>query len=91
MDVDLVFELKQLFLKFVEALRAEGIPCNAGYKPLYHYPFLPSCKPLPNVEKASTEEAVWIPQYVLLSEKEDLEDVQNAIEKIRRHALKIPK
>jgi len=77
--------------KFVEALRAEGIPCSPGYRPLYDYPFLPSSSPLPNVEKASREEAVWIPQYVLLSEKRDLEDVQEAIEKIKRHADKIPR
>ncbi len=75
--------------RFVDALRAEGIPCSAGYKPLYDYPFLPSSKPLLNVEKASREEAVWIPQYVLLSEKEDLEDVQRAIKKIKRYADKI--
>ena len=77
--------------KFVEALKAEGIPCNSGYKPLYDYPFLPPCKPLPNVEKASREEAIWIPQYVLLSEKEDLEDVQKAVEKLKKHAGKIPR
>ncbi|MCD6235986.1 MAG: DegT/DnrJ/EryC1/StrS family aminotransferase [Thaumarchaeota archaeon] len=77
--------------KFVEALQAEGIPCNAGYRPLYDYPFLPQNKPLPNVERASREEAVWIPQYVLLSEEEDLEDVQKAIQKIKKHAAEIPR
>jgi len=77
--------------KFVEALRAEGIPCNAGYKPLYDYPFLPQSKPLPNVEKASRKEAIWIPQYVLLAEEKDLEDVQKAIEKIKKHADRIPR
>jgi len=75
--------------RFVEALRAEGIPCSSGYRPLYSYPFLPRSKPLPNVEKASWEEAVWIPQYVLLAEREDLEDVQEAILKIKRNASRI--
>jgi len=75
--------------RFVEALRAEGIPCSSGYRPLYSYPFLPGSKPLPNVERASWEEAVWIPQYVLLAEREDLEDVQEAILKINRNASRI--
>jgi len=75
--------------RFVEALRAEGIPCSSGYRPLYSYPFLPGSKPLPNVERASWEEAVWIPQYVLLAEREDLEDVQEAILKIKRNASRI--
>ena len=77
--------------RFVEALSAEGIPCNAGYRPLYSYPFLPPSKPLPNTEKASYEEAVWIPQYVLLADEEDLEDIPRAIEKIKRNADKIPR
>jgi dTDP-4-amino-4,6-dideoxygalactose transaminase len=77
--------------RFVEALSAEGTPCNAGYRPLYSYPFLSPSKPLPNTEKASYEEAVWIPQYVLLADKEDLEDIPRAIEKIKRNADKIPR
>ena len=77
--------------RFVEALQAEGIPCSAGYRPLYDYPFLPEAKPLSNVEKASRREAVWIPQYVLLAQKQDLEAIPEAIEKIKRHADKIPR
>jgi len=77
--------------KFVEALRAEGIPCNAGYRPLYDYPFLPKNKPLPNVEKASKEQAIWIPQYVLLADEKDLEDLQKALMKIKKHASRIPR
>ncbi len=77
--------------KFVEALKAEGIPCSAGYRPLYSYPFLPPSKPLPNTEKASKTEAVWIPQNVLLAGEKDLEDVQKAIEKIKKHSHKIPR
>ena len=77
--------------KFIEALRAEGIPCSSGYRPLYTYEFLPKNKPLENVEKASRIEAVWIPQYVLLAEREDLEDIAEAIEKIKKYAGKIPK
>ena len=71
--------------RFIEALRAEGIPCSPGYRPLYTYSFLPDSKPLPNVEKAWRSEAVWIPQQVLLAPREDLEDIPEAIEKIRRN------
>jgi len=72
--------------EFVRALNAEGIPCNAGYKPLLHYDFIAAnakSSPIPVAEKASREEAVWIPQYVLLSEKEDLDDVVEAFKKLR--------
>ncbi|MEM3897356.1 MAG: DegT/DnrJ/EryC1/StrS family aminotransferase [Nitrososphaerota archaeon] len=77
--------------RFVEALSAEGIPCSAGYRPLYSYAFLPPSKPLPNTERASYNEAVWIPQYVLLADDEDLEDIPRAIEKIKRNANNIPR
>lgn len=74
---------------FVEALRAEGIPCNPGYRPLYTYEFLPPSKPLRNTEKASYEEAVWLPQNVLLGEKEDLEDIVEAVTKIKKYSREI--
>lgn len=77
--------------RFVEALSAEGIPCSAGYRPLYSYTFLPPSKPLPNTEKASYNEAVWIPQYVLLADEGDLEDIPRAIEKIKKNANNIPR
>ncbi|MEM0488667.1 MAG: DegT/DnrJ/EryC1/StrS family aminotransferase, partial [Candidatus Bathyarchaeia archaeon] len=77
--------------RFVEALSAEGIPCSAGYRPLYSYAFLPPSKPLPNTERASYNEAVWIPQYVLLADEGDLEDIPRAIEKIKRNANNIPR
>ncbi|MEN2975157.1 MAG: DegT/DnrJ/EryC1/StrS family aminotransferase [Candidatus Caldarchaeales archaeon] len=74
---------------FVEALRAEGIPCNAGYRPLYSYSFLPSSRPLENTERASYIEAVWLPQTVLLGEVQDLEDILRAILKIKRYSKEI--
>ncbi|MEM3398968.1 MAG: DegT/DnrJ/EryC1/StrS family aminotransferase [Nitrososphaerota archaeon] len=74
---------------FIQSLREEGIPCNSGYRPLYSYTFLPKSKPLPNTEKAAYIEAVWIPQPVLLAEKEDLEDVIIAIKKIKKYSKKI--
>ena len=36
----------------------------------------------PVTERASYEEAVWIPQYVLLVEREDLHDVVEAFRKL---------
>ncbi len=35
------------------------------------------------------EEAVWLPQYVLLGSKSDMDDIARAIEKIREHAEQI--
>ena len=85
--------------RFIEALRAEGIPCNAGYKPLYSYRFLwdemveyvqtPGELNLVNTERASREEAVWIPQNVLLAEREELEDIARAVEKIRKYSHRL--
>lgn len=44
----------------------------------------------PNCERACTEEAVWIPQYVLLGDKKDMDDIVKAIVKIQenKHELK---
>ncbi|GBC70072.1 L-glutamine:2-deoxy-scyllo-inosose aminotransferase [archaeon HR01] len=74
--------------EFVKALKAEGIPCSSGYRPVYSYPFISSRaagEPVHNIntERAAYHEAVWLPQYVLLAGKEDLDDVVAAIEKIR--------
>ncbi len=71
--------------RFVEALRAEGIPCSTGYRPLYTYRFLPPSKPLPNTEK-TREEIVWLPQPILLSKPQDLQDIAQAIQKIHQQA-----
>ncbi|MEM2870923.1 MAG: DegT/DnrJ/EryC1/StrS family aminotransferase [Candidatus Caldarchaeum sp.] len=73
--------------EFVKALNAEGIPCNAGYRTLQSYPFIAEKSRIPastpHADKASREEAVWIPQYVLLGSRDDLEDVVEAFEKLR--------
>jgi dTDP-4-amino-4,6-dideoxygalactose transaminase len=73
---------------FVRALKAEGIPCSSGYRPVYSYPFIQSRAPGNvgqhiNTEKAAYHEAVWLPQNVLLGGREDLDDVVTAVEKIR--------
>jgi len=40
---------------------------------------------LPETEKACDEESIWIPQWVMLGEKEEIEQLFQAIEKIRTH------
>jgi len=82
-----VFSSKE---EFVKALNAEGIPCNAGYRPLQTYPFIAERSRVgrrgtPVTLRASYEEALWIPQYVLLGGKEDLEDVVEAFRKLSQY------
>ena len=43
----------------------------------------------PVSERACTSEAVWIPQSMLLAEKEDMLDIANAIRKIQANARKL--
>ncbi len=86
--------------KFIEALRAEGIPASPGYKPLYREPAF-SKEALdwhpfaryydygkvrcPATERVCDHEAVWFTQTVMLAEPSDMEDIANAIRKVRDH------
>lgn len=86
---------------FVRALGAEGIPCSDGYPPIGAAPAirneLARLRPLlgravetptphvPQADRASAE-GVWLPQNLLLSPVEDLEDVAAAIRKVQRLA-----
>ena len=92
--------------RFVEALNAEGIPCGAGYVPLYAEGFMRQLASdrhlrdlygdrvdygrvrLPRTESASRE-SVWFPQYLLLGAERDLDDVANAIRKIRENLAEL--
>lgn len=97
---------------FVKALRAEGIPCSAGYRPLYKEEFIRKAietrafqklfgrsrltKYLsdihcPMTEKACNEQAVWIPQPVLLGTKKDMNHIVEAIQKIHRYGEELNK
>jgi dTDP-4-amino-4,6-dideoxygalactose transaminase len=80
---------------FLEALEAEGIPASSGYahplygNPLFREPGLPldysRFKDLcPQAEKACTE-AVWLEHRLLLGDREDLDDIVDAIRKIHMH------
>jgi dTDP-4-amino-4,6-dideoxygalactose transaminase len=91
----------------LKALNAEGIPAGGGYVPLYREGFLTEAKEFtlrghayaerdyagvhcPNTERAC-KEAIWLPQYVLLGSKEDLNDVVHAFHKILEHKEELAK
>jgi len=85
---------------FIEALKAEGIPVSPGYTiPLYRMPAVKNFKLpwdknfneycsklyLTNTEKACSEEALWLKQTIFLAEEEDMDDIADAIIKIKRN------
>jgi dTDP-4-amino-4,6-dideoxygalactose transaminase len=84
---------------FCAALEAEGIPCDGRfYEPVYRSPLFcasPEISPqlrddstvhCPISERAAYEEAVWLPQFLLIGEHHDVDDVAAAIAKVMRHA-----
>ena len=82
---------------FLSALRAEGVPCSPGYTPLYREAAFhpdPETHPFagrrdyasvrcPVAERASTEEAVWLNQSMLLAPRGEMGDIVEAIRKIQ--------
>jgi dTDP-4-amino-4,6-dideoxygalactose transaminase len=81
---------------FCAALEAEGIPCDGRfYEPVYRSPLFhasPEISPqlrdvdytqvrCPISERAAYEEAVWLPQFLLIGEDRDVEDIAAAIAK----------
>jgi dTDP-4-amino-4,6-dideoxygalactose transaminase len=85
---------------FCAALEAEGIPCDGRfYEPVYRSPLFcasPEISPqLEGVEygtvrcvvseRAAYEEAVWLPQFLLIGEDQDVDDIATAIAKVLRH------
>lgn len=94
--------------KFLDALKAEGVPCSDGYRPLNKMPFLKNTfeskyyKKFYSPEKLDylkymesnscplndqlCEEAVWIPQNILLGSQSDMRQIALAIRKIHQHA-----
>ncbi len=80
--------------EFISALIAEGIDCTPGYqRPLTdegalnsvseEYPDLVRRLPCPNVEHACRH-SVWFYQSMLLGTREDMDDIVEAVDKIRR-------
>jgi len=84
---------------FIKALNAEGIPVSSGYIPLYkfeaiqrtekEYPWLNGREYnklyLPVCEYACYEESIWLYQNVLLGEKSDIDDIIEAIIKVKNN------
>jgi dTDP-4-amino-4,6-dideoxygalactose transaminase len=85
---------------FCAALEAEGIPCDGRfYEPVYRSPLFyasPEISPqlrdtdyaevhCPVSERAAYEEAVWLPQFLLIGEDRDVDDITAAIAKVLRH------
>jgi dTDP-4-amino-4,6-dideoxygalactose transaminase len=78
---------------FVAALNAEGIPADGMFYEAVHrsalFPAPPGsfrALPCPVAERAAYQEAVWIPHWVLLAERCDVEDAAEAMRRIQRHA-----
>ncbi len=85
---------------FLRAARAEGTPVSGGYPwPLYANPMFDGETssmrgatgrfrrlPCPVSERRCETEAVCIGQSILLAERSDMEDIAEAIAKVRRHA-----
>jgi dTDP-4-amino-4,6-dideoxygalactose transaminase len=75
--------------RFVQALRAEGIPCSTGYSmPLYAQPPLQAPRsrilPCPTTEQACRE-SIWLTQNLLLAEPAAMDQIAEAIFKIREN------
>jgi dTDP-4-amino-4,6-dideoxygalactose transaminase len=82
--------------QFLEALRAEGVPCSAGYVPLIHAPAirntlverfgqesLDNLQDVPHADAAGRT-TVWMTQTMLLGTDEDMQQIAEAIAKIQR-------
>ncbi len=81
---------------FIKALNAEGIPCSSGYVPLYKEKVFerkasgcPSARQIdysqvhcPVCEEAA-QDAIWLPQYLLLADSADMDSIANAMAKIQ--------
>jgi hypothetical protein len=85
----------------LQALKAEGIPCSAGYGFSFRNkafgPFLPratACLDFnrthcPNSDLICREQCIWLEQNLLLGPRSDMDDIARAFEKVleNREAL----
>ncbi len=81
------------------AIEAEGIPCDGRfYEPVYRsdlfYATPENCPQLksdysgvhcPVSERAAYEESLWLPQFLLIGDSSDVDDIVAAIDKVMRH------
>jgi dTDP-4-amino-4,6-dideoxygalactose transaminase len=97
--------------KFLQAMGAEGIPCSAGYSPLYREPFLKATlesRPFRAVYSPRRiadylqriqcpandrlcEQGVWLYQTVFLGPRSDMDQIAEAVRKIRKQAGRLMK
>jgi dTDP-4-amino-4,6-dideoxygalactose transaminase len=76
---------------FVDALQAEGIPCQSGYLPLNQSKAVVDAlralgrqpDPCPINDRVCAHESVWLPQNLLLGTEADMDSIVAAIEKIQ--------
>jgi len=80
--------------RFIFALNAEGIPCSSGYEnglyknPLFFHNDSECDNVYPETEKAC-DEIIWFPHHLFLGKKEDMDDIINAIYKIKENVRQI--
>ncbi|HEV2688977.1 MAG TPA: DegT/DnrJ/EryC1/StrS family aminotransferase, partial [Bryobacteraceae bacterium] len=88
---------------FVAAVDAEGIPCDGRfYEPVYRSDLFhatpENCPQLrtgysdvhcPVSERAAYEESVWLPQFLLIGDDEDVDDVANTVAKVMRNLAEL--
>jgi dTDP-4-amino-4,6-dideoxygalactose transaminase len=85
---------------FAAALEAEGIPCDGRfYEAVYRSELFPANADhfsqlrsvdyrgvrCPVAERAAYQEAVWLPQFLLLGDERDVEDIVRAIRKVMQN------
>lgn len=89
--------------QFIKALCAEGIPCSQGYGSLNKIPVFQSEEfrritgskidyqglVFENADKASNFEAVWLYHAVLLGEKNDMNDIVDAVIKVYENSKQL--
>jgi dTDP-4-amino-4,6-dideoxygalactose transaminase len=79
---------------FLDALRAEGIPCGPGYSPLTQSEAIlrgfeeigarEGPRPCPIAERVARREAVYLTQNLLLGTRDDMDSIVEAVAKIQR-------
>jgi dTDP-4-amino-4,6-dideoxygalactose transaminase len=74
--------------KFIAALKAEGIPCSRDHPPLHIALSHSRIRKLPRypVAERAYEELVTLPHHIFLGEERDMDDIVEAIEKIKRYS-----
>ncbi|MEE9162484.1 MAG: DegT/DnrJ/EryC1/StrS family aminotransferase, partial [Candidatus Neomarinimicrobiota bacterium] len=72
--------------RFLEALNAEGVPATEGYRPLPTLPFLDGKEGAWTVTERVCRDGVWLRQWELLAERELMDGIVEAVEKVRAGA-----